>query len=423
MDPRHARGRAGEQGMGFELYPQSEGWIFFEGPSGSAGHGVTTSGFDGVAYNTKTGELHLIDNKSLKSAGNVSSATAIDPSRNLSKNVDDLIVRVEAAENVPGCIRALGLLRQTKAALAAGKLPPQGVKLMVTSVGGQTTDVSARLKGLGVEHHPGMPPKAATPAPTAGTSSSPGKQASVAQPSSSKPPAQETSPQGVPSAEPATGPAKVEPTGPTGSGTPGGDVHVYEPTPGSSIEPKAPELPSSAIHAPHEPGALPHSSHPADIPHGAKSPTLHEGLLVGIVIAGVVYLWTGDKYAAAQSLNPAANTTDALLADQVSTFDVTAGVVKDLVSLTPPGAIAMLLYDIGKPRGEFRYDQDLYDRAIKEGRNPFCAQCHGPGGALDPNNKWNRQAERKMLDLVRWHDLNSADQEVLRQWLMSPPHK
>ena len=165
MDPRHARGHAGEQGMGFELYPQSEGWIFFEGPSGSAGHGTTTTGFDGVAYNTKTGELHLIDNKSLKRAGNVSSATAIDPSRNLSKNVDDLIARVEAAQDVPGRVRMLGLLRQTKTALVAGQPPPAGVKLMVTSVGGQTTDVSARLKSLGVEHHPGRPPKTGSPAP------------------------------------------------------------------------------------------------------------------------------------------------------------------------------------------------------------------------------------------------------------------
>ena len=44
------------------------------------------------------------------------------------------------------------------------------------------------------------------------------------------------------------------------------------------------------------------------------------------------------------------------------------------------------------PRGGFMYDRDLADRAILEGRNPFCAQCHGPGGALDPNNEWNRRS-------------------------------
>jgi uncharacterized protein DUF4157 len=201
QDPRHARGHAGEQGMGFELYPKSEGWIFFEGPSGSAGHGVTTSGFDGIAYNTRTGELHLLDNKSLRTPGNVSSATAIDPSKNLSQNIDTLITRVEAAKDVRGRIRILGLLRRTKAALAAGKPPPEGVKLMVTSVGGRTTDVSARLKGLGVEHHPGTLPKAAAPAATVGTPSAPGKQASAAEPSAPKAAAQEAPSQAVPPAE------------------------------------------------------------------------------------------------------------------------------------------------------------------------------------------------------------------------------
>ena len=166
MDPRHARGYAGEQGMGFGLYRQEEGWIFFEGPSGSAGHGVTTPGFDGVAYNTRTGELHLVDNKSLAATGNVSSATAIDPTRNLAKNVDTLVVRVEAAKDVPGRIRILGLLRRIKAALAAGKPLPEGVKLVVTSVGGRTTDVTPRLTAAGVEHYP-PPPKTATPAPPA----------------------------------------------------------------------------------------------------------------------------------------------------------------------------------------------------------------------------------------------------------------
>ena len=166
MDPRHARGYAGEQGMGFGLYRKEEGWIFIEGPSGSAGHGVTTSSFDGVAYNTRTGELHLVDNKSLAATGNVSSAPAIDPTRNLAKNVDTLIARVEAVKDVPGRIRILGLLRRIEAALSVGKPLPEGVKLVVTSVGGRTTDVSTRLKAAGVEHHP-PPPETVTLAPTA----------------------------------------------------------------------------------------------------------------------------------------------------------------------------------------------------------------------------------------------------------------
>jgi hypothetical protein len=163
MDPGHARGYVGEQGMGFEHYRAEEGWIFFEGPSGYKGHGVTERGFDAVAYNTRTDVLELPDNKSLKSPGNVRSATAIDPSKNLPKNLDRLIKRVEAAKDVPGRVRILGLLRQTKAALAAGEPLPKNVKLVVTSVGGQTTDVSGRLKELGVEHRLSTPPRTATP--------------------------------------------------------------------------------------------------------------------------------------------------------------------------------------------------------------------------------------------------------------------
>lgn len=41
MDPRHARGFAGEQGMGFIHYRREDGWIVFQGPSGAGGHGVT----------------------------------------------------------------------------------------------------------------------------------------------------------------------------------------------------------------------------------------------------------------------------------------------------------------------------------------------------------------------------------------------
>ncbi|MFG1817792.1 DUF4157 domain-containing protein [Kribbella sp. NPDC049174] len=170
MDPRHARGYAGEQGMGFIHYRREDGWIFFEGPSGARGHGVTQPGFDGVAYNVRTGETHLVDNKSLAATGNVRSATAIDPSRNLGKNLDALIQRVEAAKDVPGRIGLLGRLRALKASLAGGQPLPDDVKLVVTSVGGRTTDVSRRLKDVGVQHLPAPPPR---PAPSPAPSPSP----------------------------------------------------------------------------------------------------------------------------------------------------------------------------------------------------------------------------------------------------------
>lgn len=165
MDPRHARGMAGELGMAFIHYQKKDGWIVFEGPGGPAGHGVTQRGFDAVAYNTRTGEIHLADNKSLARAGNVGSATAIDPSRNLAQNVDGLITRVEAAKDVPGKIRLLGRLRAVRAALLAGKPLPTDVKLVVPTVGGQSTGVTPRLANQGVQHLPEPPPKPLAPAP------------------------------------------------------------------------------------------------------------------------------------------------------------------------------------------------------------------------------------------------------------------
>jgi hypothetical protein len=166
MDPRHARGFGGEQGMGFIHYRQEDGWIFFEGPSGSAGHGVTESGFDGVAYNVRTGEIHLVDNKSLARQGNVGSATAIDPSRNLGKNLDGLIQRVEAAKDVPGRVRLLGRLRALKTSLSAGKPFPKDVKLVVTGVGGRSTGVTGRLQSEGIEYRPEPAPKSQSAATT-----------------------------------------------------------------------------------------------------------------------------------------------------------------------------------------------------------------------------------------------------------------
>jgi RHS repeat-associated protein len=66
----------------------------------------------------------------------------------------------------------------------------------------------------------------------------------------------------------------------------------------------------------------------------------------------------------------------------------------DTVEAVPIAGEFVLAFDIGMsvmmPQGGYMYDQGLADKALRNGRNPFCAQCHGPGGALDPNNQWNR---------------------------------
>ena len=70
-----------------------------------------------------------------------------------------------------------------------------------------------------------------------------------------------------------------------------------------------------------------------------------------------------------------------------------AGIVETGVALSGVGALVaapIAVHELTRPRAAcMAYDPQLADQAIKEGHNPFCAQCHGPGGALDPNNDWN----------------------------------
>jgi hypothetical protein len=81
-----------------------------------------------------------------------------------------------------------------------------------------------------------------------------------------------------------------------------------------------------------------------------------------------------------------------------------------------------LFFDVMGPRGKaFMGDQKLADQALRDGRNPFCAQCHGPGGALDPNNEWNRRARAgsslSAPSLLR----EPTNEDALRQWIMTQP--
>ena len=87
-----------------------------------------------------------------------------------------------------------------------------------------------------------------------------------------------------------------------------------------------------------------------------------------------------------------------------------AGAVEAGAALSGVGLIIaapIMVYEM-RPRGMIAYDQQLADKAIAEGRNPFCAQCHGPGGALDPNNDWNSGDPARRAAFVRrlqWVDL------------------
>jgi RHS repeat-associated protein len=81
-----------------------------------------------------------------------------------------------------------------------------------------------------------------------------------------------------------------------------------------------------------------------------------------------------------------------------------AGVVETGAAFSGVGtviAVPIIAYEVGRPRGVMAYDPQLAARAIQEGRNPFCAQCHGPGGALDPNNDWNSQDPTRRAAFIR----------------------
>jgi hypothetical protein len=280
MDPRHARGFGGEQGMGFIHYRQEDGWIFFEGPSGSAGHGVTEPGFDGIAYNVRTGETHLVDNKSLARQGNVGSATAIDPSGNLGKNLDGLIQRVEAAKDVPGRVRLLGRLRALKASLVAGKPLPQDVKLVVTGVGGQSTGVTGRLQSEGVEFRsepapksqpaataPAKPPTTTPAAPTVKPPTAPSPTAAPVQ----EPPVSVTPPVATPKPAPPLVPVQEPPIAVPGAKPPVATGAAPAPAP-------VPEAPSVA------PLVRPTSAWKTGLKAGGKA------LVVMLAFAGLDYL-------------------------------------------------------------------------------------------------------------------------------------
>jgi hypothetical protein len=145
------RGTFGEQGAGF--YLGAEGYYFVDGPSGTAGHGANAAGFDGIAFNPTTRDLIIYDNKTYSRTGNIGSATAIDPERNLVKNLDALITKVQGMTDLPDQRIILDKLGATRASVAAGTVaPPQGVRIAVTNFGSKTKGVSGPLGGRGIEH-------------------------------------------------------------------------------------------------------------------------------------------------------------------------------------------------------------------------------------------------------------------------------
>ena len=145
--------------------------------------------------------------------------------------------------------------------------------------------------------------------------------------------------------------------------------------------------PKPSLHVPPAPSLhVPPAPHAPPTPHGPKP---KGGGIVGkIIMVGVgayVYHETGSAWAAAQTANPLANITENAASSNPTFESGLKATLKDVYGLTPI-ATAEWVTDAMGPRGqEVRYDPRLANNAIREGRNPVCAQCHGPGGALHPN--------------------------------------
>jgi hypothetical protein len=142
-NPSGDRGYGGEQSMGF--YWGERGYFLVEGPSGAGGHAANAAGFDGVAFNPKTGHMVVYDNKAFARAGNVYSATAI--SENLAKNLTALEARVAARPDIPQQATILGNIRAARASLGIGPVNawPKNVQLAVSNASGQSTGVGGKL--------------------------------------------------------------------------------------------------------------------------------------------------------------------------------------------------------------------------------------------------------------------------------------
>ncbi len=136
-----------------------------------------------------------------------------------------------------------------------------------------------------------------------------------------------------------------------------------------------------------------------------------KGVLVGVIVGGITYFVTKDAYAAAQSVNPLAETTDATVEGKGS-GQVAWGVVKDIWYLTPGGmvhATGQLAWDLNEAMmaaSHFPVPEGWVAQKVAEGRNPFCAICHDPGGPLSEAAR-ERERTRMLFDQFRLESVAS----------------
>ncbi|WP_426960161.1 hypothetical protein [Muricoccus radiodurans] len=149
---RLTKGTIGEQSAGFWL--GQRGFVILDGPGGSMGHAGNAPGFDGVAWNPKTQELLIYDNKSFKKGGNVASASAI--TKNLEGNLEKQIAHIEAGrKGLPAAAleetnKALRKMKGVLKALRGGAPWPPGCSLAISNAFGNSKGVSEALAKRGI---------------------------------------------------------------------------------------------------------------------------------------------------------------------------------------------------------------------------------------------------------------------------------
>jgi RHS repeat-associated protein len=147
-----------------------------------------------------------------------------------------------------------------------------------------------------------------------------------------------------------------------------------------------------------------------------------KGMLLAVLVGGVTYLVTNDAYAAGQSVNPAAETTDAIVEGK-GAGGVAWGIVKDIWYLTPPGfvhATGQLAWDLNQAAmaaSHFPVPEGWIEKMAAEGRNPFCALCHDSRGPLSEGAR-DRALQKKQSDWFK-NDVSAADREALMRYIQS----
>ncbi|BCJ74515.1 hypothetical protein CS0771_40590 [Catellatospora sp. IY07-71] len=149
--PTEPRGVLGEQSMAFAY--GSKGWNLLDGPSGQAGHRWNAPGIDAIAFKAEGGklEVHLVDNKNLRSERPVTSSTALTD--NLATNLGKVSQEIAGSryDDVPHIAELRQTIADAQAAAAARQPMPPNVTLVITTYGGGRSDgVAGKLKGFEV---------------------------------------------------------------------------------------------------------------------------------------------------------------------------------------------------------------------------------------------------------------------------------